>query len=142
VPNSSFYPLSGCEAQAVERQTAYAASVVHLFKSSLLPTPSTLKADYTTNEANYDAYTAITIAAWDGSVLPPGSGFEILSPLVLFSVGPTDPVVTNDIGGFWLEDAGGIVRLVGKFDPILPMHLAFQAIPLNLLDLFPTGFTG
>lgn len=140
--NTSFYPLAGCEAQAQERKTALVASVVRLFKSALVPTPSTPKADYVSNEADYDAYAAITIAAWLGPILAPGSGFEILSPLVLFSCGAADQVVPNTIGGFWLEDAAGVVRMTGKFDPFLPMQIAYQAIPLNLLDLFPTGFIG
>ncbi len=66
----------------------------------------------------------------------------ILSPLVLFEVGATDPVVGNTIGFFWVEDADGVVRMVGIFDTALPMQMAGQGIPLSLVDLFPTGYGG
>lgn len=139
--NRSWYPIAATIKQATERQTAYVNSEVHLFKSDLVPVVGTPLADFVTNEADYDAYAAITIAAWTGPILAPGSGSEILSPAVLFEVGATDPVVGNTIGGFWLQDADGDIRMVGIFDPFLPMQLAYQAIPLNILDLFPTGFT-
>lgn len=142
MPNTSWYPLAGTLAQAEERQTAYAASVVHLFKSSLVPTPATVLADYEAAEADYDSYAPITLTAWAGPILAPGTGYMILSPGVLFTVGATDPVTPNTVGGFWLEDAAGDLRLVGMFEPTLPMQLAGQGIPLNLLDLFPTGFVG
>lgn len=142
MPNQSWYPLAATLEQADERKTAYAASEVHLFKSDLVPTPSTLLSEFVTNEADYDTYAPIAIAAFTGPILAPGSGYEILSPAVLFTTGATDPVVTNSIGGFWLEDGAGNIRLVGTFDPALPMQLANQGIPLSIIDLFPTGYTG
>ena len=142
MPNQVWTPLAGCQVAAAERQTAYAASVIRLFKDSLVPTPSTTKAELEAAEADYDAYASETITAWNNPILAPGSGYEILSPLVLFEVGAVDPVVGNDIGGFWLEDASGDVRMVGTFDPSLPMQFAGQGIPLTILDIFPTGFTG
>jgi len=135
--------LSACQKQATERQTAYISSVVSLFQSSIGPiSPSVTKAILEAAEADYDDYAPITITAWEGPILAPGSGYEIIAPLVLFEVGAVDPATPNSIGGFWLEDAAGVVRLVGIFDPALPMQTAGQGIPLNILDLFPTGFTG
>lgn len=140
MPNSTWYSLASCFKQAQERDTVYVNSVVKLYKSSLVPTPATLVAELDAAEADYDDYAPITIAAWAGPILAPGSGYEILSPAILFSTGVTDPVVPNTIGGFWLEDAAGVVRMVGIFDPALPMQIANQGIPLNLLDIFPTGY--
>jgi len=137
-----FYTLQACQIQASERKTAYVDTVVHLFKSTLVPTSSTTKTELTAAEADYDDYAAITMAAWTGPILAPGSGYMILSPAVLFEVGVTDPVVPNVIGGFWIEDDNGVVRMVGIFADPLPMQLAGQGIPLNFVDLFPTGYTG
>lgn len=137
-----FYTLQSCDQQATERKAAYAASVVHLGKSSYTPTGSSSKTDLTDNEADYDSYAAFDIAAFLGPVLAPGTGFMILSPQVLFLVGDTDPVVGNTIGYWWLEDSGGVVRMVGVFDTPLPMEMAGQSIPLNIIDLFPTGYVG
>lgn len=140
--NVQFYPLESCLQQADERQAVYAASVLHLFKSTLVVDASTTKADLEAAEADYDAYVAQTLTAWFAPILAPGTGYMIASPLVQFSTGVTDPVVPNTIGGFWFEDAAGHVRGIGTFNPALPMQLANQGIDLNLVDLFPTGFNG
>jgi hypothetical protein len=140
--DAQWFPLTGCLQQATERQTAYVNSEIHLFKAGLTPTPSTTLADLVAVEADYDTYAPETLAAWLGPILAPGSGYEILSPLVVFEVGASDPVLPNNIGGWWLQDAGGRVRIIGTFNPSLPMQLAGQGIPLSVLDIFPTGFTG
>ena len=142
MPQQQFYTLEACKAQATERQTEYALSVVHLCKSSYTPTGSSTKTDLTANEADYDSYASITLTAWDGPILAPGTGYMILSPNALFEVGASDPVVGNTIGSFWVEDAGGVVRMVGIFETPLPMQLAGQGIPLSLVDIFPTGYAG
>lgn len=137
-----FYTLQACDEQADERKTAYAGAVVHLGQSSYTPNGSSSKTDLEAAEADYDSYAAETIAAFLGPVLAPGTGFMILSPQVLFEVGNTDPVIGNTIGYWWMEDAAGVVRMVGVFDTPLPMEMAGQSVPLNIIDLFPTGYTG
>lgn len=142
MPPVQGYSMTGALANAEERQTALAASVVSLFKSSLVPTPTTPKADFETAECNFDGYVTKTIAAWLGPVLAPGTGYQLVSPLLLWALGGTDPTTPNTVGGWWLEDAAGVVRMFGTFDPFLPMEIAYQSVPLFLYDLFPTGFTG
>lgn len=142
MPQLQFYTLQSCDKQASERKTALAASVVHLGKSSFVPNGSSSKTELTAAEADYDSYVAATLTAFLGPVLAPGTGFMIISPQILFEVGDTDPVVGNTIGFWWLEDSTGVVRMVGVFDIALPMEMAGQSIPLNLIDLFPTGYTG
>lgn len=138
VASTLFYTLEACHQQAIERQTAYANSVAHLFKVPLVPTTSTTKAELTAAEADFDDYATKTFVAWNAPILAPGSGFEIVSPLVQWTCA-ADQVVGNDIGGGWMEDAGGVVRMVWVYDTPLPMQLAFQGIPLSLIDFFPTG---
>lgn len=120
-------------------QTALALSVLHLFKSSFVPDPSNILADYTAAEADYDAYAAKTLTAWNEPILAPGSGYMILSPLAQFDVGVTDPAVGNVIGGCYLVDAAGKLRLTVIFTQPIPMEMAGQGIPINLTMFFPTG---
>ncbi len=135
-----FYTLQSCAAQAEERQTAYENSVVHLGKSSYTPIGTSTKTQLEAAEADYDNYLPITMAAWMDPILSPGSGYMIASPLVQFEVGAVDPVVTNTIGGWYMLDAAGNLRLAGTFESPIPMQLAGQGIPMNIYDIFPTNF--
>lgn len=137
--STQFVPVSGCQVSADEMKTELASSVLHLFKSSFTPTPSNVLADYTAAEADYDAYAAITITAWQNPILAPGTGYMILSGLQQFNVGGTDPTVGNVIGGCYLVDAAGAIRLAVIFTNPIPMEMAGQGIPITLTMLFPTG---
>lgn len=136
--STQFFPLEGCRESASEMQTVLANSVLHLFKSDLVPDPSTPLADYTAAEADYTGYAAETMAAWNTPILAPGTGFMIGSPLVQFEVGST-PTTTNIIGGAYLVDAAGDLRMTIIFTAPIPMELDGQGIPINLVWLFPTG---
>jgi hypothetical protein len=120
-------------------QTVLAASVCHLYQAALVPVPATPLADYTANEADYDSYAAETMAAWFDPILAPNTGYMILSPAVQFEVGPTDPVTQNMIGGLYLLDSAGALRLTIIFTEATPMQFAGQGIPIQIAWLFPTG---
>jgi len=125
---------------AAEKQAALALSKVRLFNQAFVPTPATTKAELEAAEADYTGYTAggETITAWLAPLLDPAGGASITAPTVQFDV--TGPVVDTDVvGGFWLEDASGDVRLVGTFAAPIPMELVGQGIPLNLKIVEPTG---
>lgn len=139
--STQFFPVAGCKESAAETQAALANSVLHLFKSSLVPNPSTPLSEYTAAEADYANYTPKTFAAWNDPILAPGTGYMIGSPLVQFE---TDDPFTGDpntIGGAYLVDSGGKLRLTVIFTNPIPMQLAGQGIPINLVWLFPTGVT-
>lgn len=133
-----FYTLESCLKQAQERQTVYALSVLHLFQSSIVPTSSSTKAALTSAEADYDDYVTKTLTAWFAPIYAPTSGFMIVSPEVQWTC-VADQVLSNDIGGCWLEDAAGTVRMVVVFESPVPMAIANQGFPLNLADYFPTA---
>lgn len=137
--SSQFFPLEGCKASAAAMQTALAAGVLHLFKASLNPDPSTPTAGYTAAEADYDGYTALTISPWNDPIFAPGTGYMIGSPLVQFEYTDGMGHVMNSIGGCYLIDAGGKNRLVVIFTTPIPMQMNGQGIPINLVWLFPTG---
>lgn len=132
------YTLEACLQNATERQTAYAASVLHLFQSSLTPTTSTTKAEFTAAEATFDDYVTKALATWFAPILAPLSGYQIVSPLVQWACA-ADQVTPNDIGGAWMEDAATKVRMMAVFDTILPMAFAGNGIDLFMVDFFPTG---
>lgn len=134
-----FYPLAGCLQNATERKTALASSVLHLFKDGFTPNPSTPLSSYTANEADYDSYAPITLTTWNNPILAPGSGYMIESPYAQFETGSSDPVTGNMIAGCYVVDAGGKLRMAVVFDQPVPMQLAHQGIPIQLIDLFPTG---
>jgi hypothetical protein len=134
-----FIPLSGCLANATQQQAAFADTMVHLFQSTFVPTPSNVLADYTAAEATYTGYMALAMTAWLDPILSPGSGFMIQSPEVQFSTGDTDPATPNLIGGCYLVDADGALRMTVIFASVIPMELAYQGIPLSFVYLFPTG---
>ena len=135
-----FYTNAACMVNAAEKQAALALSKVRLFKSTFVPTVSTIKADLTGAEAAYTGYTAggETITAWLAPLLDPAGGASITAPTVQFDV--TGPVTATDIvGGFWIEDAAGDVRLVGTFAAPIPMEVVGQGFPLNVKIVEPTG---
>jgi hypothetical protein len=136
-----FNPNSACLKQAGELQTVLALSKVRLFKSSLLPSVSTIKADLTAEEADYDDYPAggETITAFLDPLLDPAGGASITAPTTQFDVTTDPPIVTNLIGGFWLEDAAGAVRVIGTFAAPIPMEVAGQGFPLNIKIVQATG---
>lgn len=137
----AFETLAACIQDATERKTAWALSKVRLFKSTLIPTPATTKAELVAAEADYTDYPAggETITAWLDPVLNPAGGASISAPTVQFDVTTDPPPVTNLIGGAWLEDAAGKVRMVMPFAAPIPMEAAGQGFPLNLTFGFPTG---
>ena len=137
--STQFFPLEGALQNATEMRSALANSVLHLFQSTLVPDASTPLADYTAAEATFTNYSAQTFATWNAPILAPGTGYMIGSPLVQFSTGASTPTTTNVIGGAYLVDSGGKLRMTIIFTENVPMQLANQGIPMNLNWLFPTG---
>jgi hypothetical protein len=136
-----FYTNAACLQNAAEKQTALALSKVRLFISTLIPSVSTVKDDLTAAEADYTGYTAggEVITAWLDPLLDPSGGASITAPTVQFDWVGALPGTSNLIGGFWLEDAAGNVRLVGTFAQPIPMEGPGQGFPLNIKIVEPTG---
>lgn len=137
--STQFFPLAGCLQTATEARAALAASVLHLFKSSFVPSPSNVLADYTAAEADFDGYLAATLTTWNAPILAPGSGYMVGSPLVQFAWEHDTDDVGNSIGGCYLVDSGGHLRMCVIFTESVPMTGPGCGIPLNLIELFPTG---
>ena len=139
--STQFFPVAGCKESATEMQSELANSVLHLFKSELVPDPSTPLSSYTAAEADYDGYAAETLAAWNDPILAPGTGYMIGSPLVQFAAADPFTGDGNTIGGCYLVDAAGKLRMSVIFTAPIPVQMPGQGIPINLVWLFPTGLT-
>lgn len=137
-----FYPLSAALVNATERQTAYAGSVLHAYKSSFVPAENSPLADFTAAECDYDGYASQTITAFFDPIFSAQGGYQISSPLFQFAY--TDGVghVGNTVGGLYMVDSGGDLRMVVAFDPGEYVTLAAdgQGFDVSLADFFPTGF--
>ncbi len=132
MPDSQFYTAEAAIAKADDIKLALAASKLHLFKSSFLPDSFTTKAQLADAECDFDGYSNVgyALAAWTGPAPSPGGGAVLTSPLVYVNNNtPDDPPVGNTCGGFWIEDAGGDVRLVGIFNPPRPLLVEGEGFP-------------
>lgn len=134
-----FFPLSVCALQAGERRTALAASVVKMFKSSLVPDENTVLADLDAAEADFDGYAPVTLTTWGAPILGPVSGYAIYSPGFQFTSDAPN-AVTNSIGGLYLVDAGGLLRGVTTFAEALPMGGIGQGYIDRFVQYFPTQY--
>lgn len=135
-----FVPTAGALVTATAFRTAMASCVVHLYTDALgTPSPATLLADFTANEATYSGYAAQTIANLNTPILAPGTGYMCVSPLLQFAVTFADPQVTNMIRGVYVVDAAGNLRRVIQFVQDIPMEIVAQGIPFFLTWTFPAG---
>jgi len=107
-------PFSGARNIADLVKTDSVNAIISLFKFGFNPTVSTLKAELEANECDFDDYVTKVIAAWTGPTLAPSPGYQLNGGLVQWIV--LTNVVTNIVGGYWIENAGGEVLQIVKFD--------------------------
>lgn len=122
--------------EAAERKVALivgslVSSKVRLFRAELTLTVFTTKVELVSAECDFEGYPVggIALAAWTGPSIVGGGGRALTSPLANFATANAvtlDP--PNQVGGWWVEDATGNVRLTGTFSPVRPMTTKFQTI--------------
>ena len=128
--------LSGALMDATLVQTNLANAVISLFKGGFVPSPSTTKAELEAQECDFDDYVTKTVVSWTGPVLAPVSGYQINAPIQTWVVATN--VVTNEVGGYWVEDAGGDVHDIFQFDLPVPMQVVGQAVQVVPVQLVAT----
>lgn len=133
-----FTSLAGCKVEAGLQKTNLINSVAHLFKAGASPTPSTVLADLTARECDFDGYTAKTIAAWTGPFLAPGTpGYMLIAPTQEWVyTTPVGTPVPNSVMGYYLVDAGGHLIDVVIFDSLINMSVVDQVIAYTPAELF------
>jgi hypothetical protein len=137
--DSSALSLSGARAEAAAGKTRLAASVLHLFKADgFVPTPTSVLADFAAHEADFDGYAPLAIATWSDSVLA-GVGYAIYAPTQTFPWVLAVDAVGNQIGGWYLVTAGGVLIAYAIFDPSRPVMGPDQAVITTPTDVYPAG---
>jgi len=119
--------LSGALVESTANKTRLANSVVHLFKSEFLPSPTSDKAAFLAAEADFDGYAPITIAAWLDPVLF-GQGYATPAPTQYFRWEHDTDDVGNSIGGAFVVSAAGDLILYTTFDPFVSVSGPGQAV--------------
>lgn len=110
---------------------------MHLFQSSLTPTPTTPLEAFQAAEATYDGYAPKTITAWSEIILA-GAAYALYAPTQTFEYSYVSGV-TNTIGGYWIQLAGGDLNMIVLFSPGESIAGPYQAVVRSPLQLFPWG---
>jgi hypothetical protein len=134
-----FLSLAGSLVRSTANQAALANSVLHLFKSGFVPSPSNLLAEYTAQECDYASYAAITVVAWGAPILAPGSGWMTFAPLQTFLWATAGADVQNSVGGAYLVSATGDLLDVVIFENAKPMQGPGNSVQLIPSVTTPTG---
>ena len=115
-------------------RTSLAASKVRLFKENLNVSILTTLAELEAAVCDFSNYADITLTNWLAVYFDPAGGATVPSGSLQWNWAPPgsgDPV-SNDVYGFWVQDADDNVRAVGKFDNAIPMEEVGNAVPLTI----------
>ena len=135
-------PMEAAVARAEAQQTLNALGTLHLYTDALTPTGSTTKAEFVAAEADFDDYAAITVTAWYDPILAGGAALLLTMPPQQFQQGASDPVVGNIIRGAYYLSAGGDILYATRFTQDVPIEVAHAGVPVEIVDIFATGFSG
>lgn len=138
----AWIPMEAALARAEAAQTANAGGSLHLYTDALDPDGDTTQADYEAAEADFDDYGAITVAAWYDPILAGGQAYIVTMPPQQFAQGGSDPVVSNIIRGAYYLSAGGDILYATRFSQDIPVEVANAGVPVELVDVYATGFVG
>jgi len=134
-----FYPNSAANYIATLMQTELAVSKLRLYQDELItPSIATTRAELVAAEATYTGYTAtgLALTAWFAAIAAAIGGYSIDSPKVQFATA-APYTVPNNIGGFWVETAGGDLIVIGSFAEAEPMAGAGDGFPISVSLIFP-----
>lgn len=130
--------MTGAALIAAANQTRNANSVLRLFKGGFNPSPTTTKAEFLANEADYDGYAALTIVAWGAPILF-GLGWATFAPTQTFRWGPAGAGTNNMIGGTFLLTQAGDLLTYEVFEQERPMQGPGQAVVTTPIQITPAG---
>jgi len=141
MPDSAYNSYFGAQKIADLTQAALANAVVHLFQDNgFTPTPTTALAAFTTNEADFDGYTAVTRVTWPNETII-GTAWALIDN-VRFDFDSGSPAGGgNQIAGWYLVTAAGVLVSYGLLDPSVPMMADGQACFVTPVALIPFGQT-
>lgn len=125
----SLYTNEAAVNEATVIQTNLALSKIRLFDGTLVPDVNTTLADLEAAETTLVGYPAggYPVATFSPPIFISGGGVIIYSVTVnvVYASGPAQV-----IGGYWLEDAAGDVRVVVIFDPTRSLSVVGDGFPI------------
>lgn len=130
---------AGANLEAVAAQARLANSTIHQFTFGWNPSPTSTITEFQENEALYDGYAAITMAAWNDPVLAPSSGWMTFGPQVTFRWSHVASDVTDAVGGYWIQTAGGVVTDYVIYDTMKPMNGPGASDTQTPVEVFPAS---
>ncbi len=128
MPAVVLYPNVGALNNIELLRTDLVNCEVNLFQNDYQPVPATVLADLTV--ATFSGYAAEVVAALLPAYLDPIGGASAQIGTIQFD--HSGGVVSNIIFGFWAENAGGDLIMVGRFENPIPMAALGDAIPLDV----------
>lgn len=138
MPDASYLSLTGAKLEAENSQALLANSVVHLFKSGFVPSPTSTLQNFLDQECNFDGYVAKTLATWPNIVLA-GAAYLIYPATQTWLWEHVAADTGNQVGGAFIVTSDGDLYSYTVFDPTRPMQGPDQAIIFAPSDLFPAG---
>lgn len=137
MPEQSYNHYLGAEKVADLLNTALANAVIHLFQDDgFAPGVTTPLADFTLHEADFDGYTALAVVTWPNQFVI-GTSWANLDP-VRFDFNSGAPAGGgNQIKGWYLVSAAGVLIAFGILDPSVPMQADGQVCFVNPAFLVP-----
>jgi len=134
-----FFPNAATAWLADLVQTELALSKIRLWQDGeISPSIATTRAELVAAEADYTGYTAggEELTAWFDPLNNPVGGSSIDSQKVQFDTA-SPYTISNVIGGWWVETAGGDLVVIGQFAEPIPMSGAGAGFPLSASIVFP-----
>jgi len=122
----SILPLAGSLNDVGLVKTNLINATIHLFQAPFEPTNTTTLTELEAVECDFTDYVEKTIAAWTGPVLASIPGYKINSPVQTWVV--VTATVTNQVAGYWVQTAGGVLHDIVVFDAPVPMVNVGQAV--------------
>lgn len=142
MPALCYYPLVSCLQQANAAKVLLANSKLRLWKKGAFdPQFDTGRGFLLGAEADYSGYPSggVTLTTWSDPVQSASNGVTIGSPVARFAVETAVPLITNVIGGYWVETAAGDVYVVGAFPEGVPMQSVSRGFPIQVVLGFGDG---
>ena len=138
MPDTNALSEAGALIQSTANQARMAACVMHLFKSSFTPTPTSSLSDYLAAECDFDGYAPLTIATWAAPVLA-GAAWATFAPTQTFRWTHVSLDVGNQVGGHFLVTSGGDLMDYSIYDPQIPAQGPGQAVIKTPVEVTPFG---
>lgn len=136
MPDTQVVPLTSALKQSQTNETTLANSVLHLYKVGFSPSPSSVLADFTSQECDFDGYAPVTVTS-TGAPFAFGTGYAVETQQ-RFNFDSGSPASGgNQVGGWYWVSAAGVLMEYGTFDPTRPAQMDGQAIFVSAI--LPVG---